>query len=105
MPRAAKALLQDGTESLRLVSGSQFYDRVSDVIDSARLTEFDEGVTVVILAPPATSATGVSELVEWAQAVVIPVRNGLTTTEDTQLATGRVNLFGSFNSGIVFVNS
>ncbi len=105
LPRAAKALLQDGTESLRLVSGSQFYDRVSDVIDSARLTEFDEGVTVVILAPPATSATGVSELVEWAQAVVIPVRNGLTTTEDTQLATGRVNLFGSFNSGIVFVNS
>lgn len=90
---------------LRLLRGTQLVDSRDDSIDPLRLAELDDTVTIVVLAPPATSAVGVAELMRWSQMVLVPMRVGVTRTTDASRAASRVDLLGATRGGAVLINS
>lgn len=103
LPRGARRLLAGRADDLRLLHGSQIFDAGARALSAQRLGEFDEGITVLVLAPPAGSDVGVLELAQWAEIMVVPMRDGLTTTEAAQMVTARDRLLGRARSGIVMV--
>lgn len=105
LTRQARQLLNDQTTDLRLVHGSQIYDRETKSLSSERLDEFDDGITVIVLAPPSNSDIGIVDLSKWAEVNVVPIRDGITTTEAAQNAIGRARLLGRARNGIVMIDS
>lgn len=105
LPRESKLLMTGLMGEVRSVRGSQLFDPTTNSIDPTRLGELDHTVTVIVLAPPATSQVGVGALLQWSQIALVPMRTGVTTTADATLATSRVALFGAPCGGTILINS
>lgn len=105
LSRQSRVLMTGLMGELRLIHGTQLVDLTGEHIDPMRLAELDHTVTVVVLAPPATSAVGVGDLIHWSQMALVPMRIGVTRTTDASLATSRVDLLGAHHGGAVLINS
>ncbi|KLR61365.1 lipid A core-O-antigen ligase-like enyme [Actinobacteria bacterium IMCC26207] len=105
LPREARQLLGADVDQLRFIPAGSRSARKQKVIDGAWLDQISPEVVVVVLAPPTLGDTAVSALMEWSDASVLAVTEGITRTQDAEDAAGTVQLFSAGAEGIVCINN
>jgi O-antigen ligase len=105
LPREARQLLGSDADQLRFIPAGSRSARKQKIIDGAWLDQISPEVVVVVLAPPTLGSTAVSALMEWSDASVLAVTEGITRTQDAEDAAGTVQLFSAGAEGIVCINN
>jgi len=102
LPRTARRAVGSGIDSLRFVGAGRLRQRRrTRRFPTAAFDRVDLDVAVVVLAPPVLGAAPVTELIGWADAVVLAAEVGTTVTADLEDAAATTRLFARCPAGVV----
>ncbi|MFN7148409.1 MAG: O-antigen ligase family protein [Microthrixaceae bacterium] len=103
LPALQRRALAGATDRLRLIPAGR-RPRVDRGYALDALAQLDPDVAVIVLAPPTLGSRPVSELLEWADAVVLSATVGQTSTHDLEDAAAQAAAFVVAPTGVVLLD-
>ncbi|MCP4435640.1 MAG: hypothetical protein GY812_09125 [Actinomycetia bacterium] len=101
LPRPVRKSFRDNRENLRFIPAGRPRRGEEPAVDPALLSDVDDDVIIVMLAPPLLGTIPVSPSLRWADVVLYNLVEGETVTSDAEDAALQVATFAQGPSGVV----